>query len=157
MSDKTSSGEHPLECELDASNVKVGDKISVKRYMFGHEVGCECFIVESFRFSLGFFESDDHRKAGRFTPLLELYERSATSKDEYIANFGGYTSNLVPSWKIEQASAVVASELNAELGIDDKGKESANNDAEIYGHGFLVDGLRVHPSRVVIIFKNKEE
>lgn len=91
-----------LTQELDPSTVKAGDKINVKRYMFGHEVGDECFVVETFRFSLGFFESDDHRKAGRFTPLLELYERSATSKDEYISNFGGYTSNLVPSWTIDE-------------------------------------------------------
>jgi hypothetical protein len=59
--------------------------------------------------------------------------------------------------KIEQASDGVASELNAELGIFDKEKDLANKDAELYGLGYLVDGLRVHPSRVVIIFKNKEE
>ena len=59
--------------------------------------------------------------------------------------------------KNTQVLAGIASELNAELGIDDKEKESANKDAELYGLGYLVDGLRVHPSRVVIISKNKEE
>ena len=50
----------------------------------------------------------------------------------------------------------VASVLNAELGIFDKEKDLAKKDAEVYGIGYLVNGLRVHPSRVVV-FKNKEE
>lgn len=74
--------------------MKSGDRIRLKSYM----VGLEDFTVEEFRFCLGIFESSQHRKAGAFTPLCELYGRGPDSEDEYISNFGEYTTNMVPSF-----------------------------------------------------------
>lgn len=78
--------------------MKVGDKIRIQRYMMGFAVEQCDFIVEQFRFCLGIFESEDHRKAGRFLPLCELYERGPESENDYISNFGEYYTNPVQSW-----------------------------------------------------------
>ena len=53
------------------------------------------FTVEEFRYCLGIFESDEHRQAGKFTPLCELYGRGPESETKYISNFGEYVTNPV--------------------------------------------------------------
>ena len=73
--------------------MKAGDRIRVSHYY-----GNEDFTVEEFRFCLGFFESDEHRKAGQFTPLCELYEKGPESVEGYISNFGTYYTNPVQAW-----------------------------------------------------------
>lgn len=79
--------------------MRVGDKIRVQRYMFGqYPTHQEDFIIEEFRFALGFFESDAHRVMGKFTPLCDLYERGPESENKYMPNEGEYTTNLVPAW-----------------------------------------------------------
>jgi hypothetical protein len=55
----------------------------------------EDFTVEEFRFCLGIFKSEEHRLAGRFTPLCELYEPGPESESKYIENFGEYRTNMV--------------------------------------------------------------
>ena len=78
--------------------MKVGDKIRIDLGWDGMYTDLQDFTVEEFRYALGIFISDDHRKAGRFTPLCELYESGADSKQEYIPNFGEYTTNQVQAW-----------------------------------------------------------
>lgn len=78
--------------------MKIGDKIRVQAYIFGCPVETRDYIVEEFRFCLGFFRTEAHRTAGKFTPLCSLYERGPESKTEYIPNFGEYYTNPVPSW-----------------------------------------------------------
>ena len=78
--------------------MKAGNKIRVQIYYMGHELEQKDFIVEEFRYCLGIFESENHRKAGKFTPLCEIYDRGPESKDDYISNFGEYVTNLVPAW-----------------------------------------------------------
>lgn len=56
------------------------------------------YIVEEFRGCLGIFESENHRKAGNFTPLCELYSAGPESREDYIPNYGSYTTNEVPIW-----------------------------------------------------------
>ena len=70
--------------------MKAGDRIRVQHYMFGTRYELKDYTIEEFRFCLGFFESEDHRKAGKFTPLCEMYERGPESEDAYISNFGEY-------------------------------------------------------------------
>jgi len=64
----------------------------------GHETGTKDYVVEEFRYCLGVFESEDHRKAGRFTPLCDLYEPGPESEEKYIPNFGEYKTNMVQAW-----------------------------------------------------------
>jgi hypothetical protein len=79
--------------------MKAGTKIKVARTYMGFRTrSYETFTVEKFRHCLGIFESDDHRKAGRFTPLCTLYEAGPESEIKYISNFGEYTANMVQSW-----------------------------------------------------------
>ena len=78
--------------------MKTGDRIRIQYYMRGHPFETEDFTVEEFRFCLGIFKSEQHRKAGKFTPLCDLYERGADSKDDYISNFGEYYTNPVQGW-----------------------------------------------------------
>ena len=73
--------------------MKAGDKIRII-----HRFGTDDYIIEEFRYCLGFFESDQHRTANVFTPLCDLYERGADSKSDYISNFGEYYTNPVQSW-----------------------------------------------------------
>ena len=54
--------------------------------------------VEMFRDCLGVFATDQHRTAGRFTPLCDLYGHGAGSKNGYISNFGEYVENPVAQW-----------------------------------------------------------
>ena len=78
--------------------MKAGDKIRVQHYMMGHPSYQEDFTVEEFRHCLGIFEDDEHRMAGRFTPLCELYENGPDSEHSYISNFGEYQTNQVQAW-----------------------------------------------------------
>lgn len=79
--------------------MKEGDKIRLTYYVMGsYPCGTNDFIVEEFRFCLGVFMSDQHRKAESFTPLCDLYERGPESEDGYISNFGEYVTNKVPSF-----------------------------------------------------------
>ena len=78
--------------------IKAGSRIRLNIYMFGNIIGTEDYTVEEFRFCLGIFESDEHRKASKFTPLCELYTCGPNSEADYIPNFGEYITNQVPSW-----------------------------------------------------------
>ena len=78
--------------------MKAGDKIRIQTYIFGCNLDQEDYIVEEFRYCLGIFRSNDHRKAGKFLPLCELYERGPESENDYISNFGEYYTNPVQSW-----------------------------------------------------------
>ena len=74
--------------------MKAGDRIRLTQYIMGlYANGTEDFTVEEFRFCLGIFKSEDHRQAGNFTPLCELYEAGPESKLDYISNYGEYTAN----------------------------------------------------------------
>ncbi len=78
--------------------MKEGDKIRVFHHIMGSRIGTSDFIIEEFRYCLGVFESEDHRTAGRFTPLCNLYEPGSESEQEYIPNFGEYHTNMVQCW-----------------------------------------------------------
>lgn len=78
--------------------MKVGDKIRLITYIFSHESGTEDFTVEYFRHCLGIFQTPQHRVAGKFTPLCELYEPGAYSETKYISNHGEYRTDMVQSW-----------------------------------------------------------
>ena len=78
--------------------MKAGDRVRLITYCLGHHNGTVDFTVEEFRHCLGIFESNEHRTAGKFTPLCELYERGPESKEDYISNFGPYTTDMVPAF-----------------------------------------------------------
>lgn len=78
--------------------MKPGCRIRVSTYVMGYECGFEDFTVEEFRYCLGIFRSEQHRAAGDFTPLCELYERGPDSENDYIPNYGSYVTNLVQGW-----------------------------------------------------------
>lgn len=78
--------------------MKAGDRIRVQYYIHGHPYDQRDYMVEEFRYCLGIFESEDHRKAGKFTPLCDLYEPGPESKKSYISNYGEYWTNEVQSW-----------------------------------------------------------
>jgi hypothetical protein len=56
------------------------------------------FEVEEFRFCLGVFKTPQHRTAGEFTPLCDLYEAGPESQRKYISNFGEYNTEYVQAW-----------------------------------------------------------
>lgn len=74
--------------------MKAGDRIRV----FSAWGGTRDFTVKEFRYCLGVFASTQHREAGVFTPLCELYERGPDSEDGHIPNFGKYYTNPVQAW-----------------------------------------------------------
>ena len=78
--------------------MKAGDKVRLARYIMGHQVETEDFTVEEFRYCLGIFESPQHRMAGNFTPLCDLYEKGPESESDYISNYGQYFTNMVPAF-----------------------------------------------------------
>ena len=78
--------------------MREGDRIRLITYIFGYSTGAEDYTVELFRHCLGIFGSEEHREAGSFTPLCELYEAGPESERLYISNFGEYTTNMVPSF-----------------------------------------------------------
>ena len=75
--------------------MQAGDRIRVDVGQYGMYEDLQDFAVEEFRYCLGVFKSEQHREAGRFTPLCAMYTRGPDSETEYISNFGEYTSNLV--------------------------------------------------------------
>lgn len=78
--------------------MKAGDRIRVTTYIMGYESGFEDYTVEEFRYCLGIFQSPQHRQAGNFTPLCELFERGPDSENSYISNYGEYVTNMVQGW-----------------------------------------------------------
>lgn len=78
--------------------MKSGDKIRVQYYMHCHAQYTKDYIIEEFRYCLGFFESGDARTANQFTPLCDLFERGPESKNDYISNYGEYYTNPVQGW-----------------------------------------------------------
>lgn len=60
------------------------------------------FELEIYRFNLGFFEDEQHREAGVFTPLCDpdLWIDGPESEDGYVSNFGPYRTNQVPAFDI---------------------------------------------------------
>jgi len=79
--------------------MEAGDRIRLVQYVMGiYANGTEDYTVEEFRYCLGVFKDDDHRKAGKFTPLCDLYENGPESELSYISNFGEYTTNQVPAF-----------------------------------------------------------
>ena len=78
--------------------MKIGSRIRVTTYVMGFKSGFEDYTVEEFRYCLGIFQSEEHRRAGNFTPLCELYERGPDSEDDYIPNYGSYVTNMVQGW-----------------------------------------------------------
>ena len=78
--------------------MKAGDRIRVFSYWSDHITGTDDFTVEEFRHCLGIFASEQHREAGNFTPLCELYERGPDSKNGYISHYGEYYTNPVQAW-----------------------------------------------------------
>jgi len=79
--------------------MKAGDKIRVQYYMMGrHPTDLKDYTVEEFRHCLGIFTDDDCRKAGKFTPLCDLYENGPDSEQDYISNWGEYMTNQVQAW-----------------------------------------------------------
>lgn len=73
--------------------MREGDRIRIMTLY-----GPEDYTVESFRWCLGFFNSEDHRAAGNFTPLCDLYEPGPESERGYISNYGDYYTNEVQGW-----------------------------------------------------------
>ena len=71
-----------------------GDRIQIDGD-WGHVFDC---TVERFRDCLGVFLSEQHRTAGKFTPLCDLYGHGAGSENGYIGNFGEYVKNPVAQW-----------------------------------------------------------
>ena len=76
--------------------MKAGDKIRLDCGWQGMYSDMQDFTVEEFRFCLGIFQSDQHREAGNFTPLCDLYEAGPESENKYISNYGDYNTNEVP-------------------------------------------------------------
>lgn len=74
--------------------MKAGDRIRLRSF-FGE---LSDYTVEEFRFCLGIFISDEHREAGHFTPLCNLYEQGPESEQKYISNYGEYFTNEVPAY-----------------------------------------------------------
>lgn len=82
----------------EGNNMKAGDSIRLDVGWHGMYSELEDFTVEEFRYCLGIFRSDDHKKAGNFTPLCELYESGPESETKYISNYGEYVTNKVPAF-----------------------------------------------------------
>ena len=78
--------------------MKSGCKIKVDMGWHGMYSEWEVFEVEEFRYCLGIFKSEEHREAGVFTPLSELYLDGPESEEKYISNFGTYRTDQVPAW-----------------------------------------------------------
>lgn len=82
----------------------VGDTVRVPRYMFGRFVELLEFKLEEFHYCLGFFESDAHRAASRFTPLCEIIEPAPDSNLNYWSHFGEYHDKYVQTYEIIKAA-----------------------------------------------------
>lgn len=82
---------------------KAGDRLRWARPMWwgsGYEV--EEFTLEIYRYTLGFFKSEQHREAGEFTPLSDsdLWTDGPDSKDGYVCNHGSYRTNQIQAFEI---------------------------------------------------------
>ena len=53
--------------------MKAGDRIRVDVGWYGMYEELQDFTVEELRYCLGIFLSEQHREAGRFTPLCGMY------------------------------------------------------------------------------------
>ncbi|MBW9430456.1 hypothetical protein FHC77_06810 [Atlantibacter hermannii] len=84
------------------SEPKSGDVIRWTRDTNWRGIETVEYTLELYRFTLGFFESEQHREAGIFTPLSDrdLWVDGPESEDEYISNFGSYRTNQVPAFDI---------------------------------------------------------
>ena len=78
--------------------MKAGSRIRIDLGCNGMYTDLQDFTVEEFRGCLGIFKSKDHRVAGKFTPLCDLYEAGPETETKYISNFGEYRTNMVPSF-----------------------------------------------------------
>lgn len=78
----------------EQTGLYVGDRIRIE----GQWSNSFSLTVEMFRDCLGVFLTDQHRTAGKFTPLCELYGFGAGSANGYISNFGEYIKNPVAEW-----------------------------------------------------------
>lgn len=76
--------------------MKAGNRIRIDVGSPGLYSELKDFTVEEFRFCLGIFIDEDHRKAAKFTPICDLYEEGPESIKDYIPNFGPYKTNMVP-------------------------------------------------------------
>jgi len=82
----------------------VGDTVRVPREMFGKIIEVCEFKLEEFHFCLGFFESDAHRAASKFTPLCDLIEPAPDATWKYWSNFGEYVDKYVQRYEIISAA-----------------------------------------------------
>ena len=94
--------------------MREGDRIRVQKYIMGHASHCDDYTVEKFRHCLGIFLSNNHREAGNFTPLCDLYEPGPDSEQKYISNYGAHYTNMVQAWMD------LPRENKIEVAIDDK-------------------------------------
>ena len=79
--------------------MKAGDKIKLEWHVMGFATGDWIeYTVEEFRHCLGIFQSEQHREAGKFTPLCDLYCNGPESEQRYVPNFGEYMTDQVPAW-----------------------------------------------------------
>lgn len=83
---------------------KPGDTVRIPREMFGCIVEVCEFNLEEFHFCLGFFESDAHRAASRFTPLSDLIEPAPDAEERYWSHFGSYMDKYVQRYEIISAA-----------------------------------------------------
>lgn len=81
---------------------KAGDTIRWTREDSWRGIEVLEYTLEVYRFTLGFFENNQCREAGQFTPLCDrdLWVEGPDSKPEYVCNHGAYVSNLVPAFDI---------------------------------------------------------
>lgn len=84
------------------SEPKAGDVIRWTRDDNWRGIEVVEYTLEIYRFTLGFFEDEQHREAGCFTPLSDryLWIDGPDSKEGYVCNFGSYRSNQVPAFDI---------------------------------------------------------
>lgn len=83
---------------MSLTPTKAGDRIRFQPDRYGE---AKTFTVEEFRQCLGVFESEQDRTACYFTPLCAMYGPGPESTQEYIPNYGKYSTNEIPLWELE--------------------------------------------------------
>lgn len=78
--------------------LKAGDKVLVKWHNGLYEDE-GVFVLEEYVFCLGFFKTEDHRTAHKFTPLSDLM-KPADERTAYISNFGSHPVDVVPMFEL---------------------------------------------------------
>lgn len=78
--------------------LKAGDKVLVKWHNGLYEDE-GIFVLEEYVFCLGFFKTEDHRTAHKFTPLSDLM-KPENDKMSYISNFGAYPVDVAPMFEL---------------------------------------------------------